>query len=181
MLPHDFQRHSCVASRRAWRRRRRRRKPRPAAGRGPRGDASNPPSAGGAEWCDAAEAQRRLQEESEAARVGAARRERAGLREFVDDSDGDGARRSDDDASSSSSSSEEEEASVPGDADGPASPGRLERRGAAMRNLLDFLASTGGRATAKALDDPRTTTTRVRFRRADFRPALRVFDAKGEA
>ena len=180
VLPHDFQRHSCVASRRAWRRRRRRRKPRPAAGRGPRGDASNPPSAGGAEWCDAAEAQRRLQEESEAARVGAARRERAGLREFVDDSDGDGARRSGDD-DASSSSSEEEDASAPGDADGPASPGRLERRGAAMRNLLDFLASTGGRATAKALDDPRTTTTRVRFRRADFRPALRVFDAKGEA
>ncbi|KAH8075382.1 hypothetical protein JL721_1387 [Aureococcus anophagefferens] len=119
---------------------------------------------------------RRLQEESEAARVGAARRERAGLREFVDDSDGDGARRSGDDDASSSSSSE----------GGVGRSGRPRRRraassAAAMRNLLDFLASTGGRATAKALDDPRTTTTRVRFRRADFRPALRVFDAKAAA
>ncbi|KAH8063012.1 hypothetical protein JL722_2166 [Aureococcus anophagefferens] len=127
--------------------------PRPA---GARGDASNPPSAGGAEWCDAAEAQRRLQESRPRGR-GAPRAR--GLREFVDDSDGDGARRSGDDDASSSSSSEED-ASV-GRADGPASPGRLERRGAAMRNLLDFLASTGGRATAKALDDPRTTTTRA--------------------
>ncbi|KAK7254035.1 hypothetical protein SO694_00003776 [Aureococcus anophagefferens] len=155
VLPHDFQRHAL------------RREPPAGGGGGGGGGSRGPRPAGGpaatprtrraraARRCDAAEAQRRLQE-SEAAARGRARRERAGLREF-------------------------EDTSVPGDADGPASPGRLERRGAAMRNLLDFLASTGGRATAKALDDPRTTTTRVRFRRADFRPALRVFDAKGEA
>jgi len=57
-----------------------------------------------------------------------------------------------------------------------------QMRSAATRNLLDFLAAAGGRATQNALRRPRKST-RVRFGPPDFRPALRLLPdaAQGDA